>query len=135
MLRLDSLYIPYNPQNWNFHLPEVPEGQFFPSRDITFRSCRCPKSSYGFSLTFYGILRANDKDIHLKGASTYIVKETLAAVSLAGNIVNFLDFGLKIVFKGREIYLANDGTLSEHNDLEAVTRDLLLLQTQMNSRW
>lgn len=57
--------------------------------------------------------------------------ETLAAVSLAGNIVNFLDFGLKIVSKGREIYHANDGALSEHNDLEAVTRDLLLLQTQM----
>ncbi|ERF73759.1 hypothetical protein EPUS_09357 [Endocarpon pusillum Z07020] len=57
--------------------------------------------------------------------------ETLAAVSLAGNIVNFLDFGLKIVSKGREIYHAIDGAFSEHNDLEVVTRDLLLLQTQM----
>lgn len=57
--------------------------------------------------------------------------ETLAAVSLAGNVVNFLDLGLKIVSKGREIYHSNDGTLSESNDLETVTRDLLLLQTQM----
>lgn len=57
--------------------------------------------------------------------------ETLAAVSLAGNIVNFLDFGLKVVSKGREIYRASDGALSENNDLEVVTRDLLVLQTRM----
>jgi hypothetical protein len=57
--------------------------------------------------------------------------ETLAAVGLAGNIVNFLDFGLKVVSKGREIHRANDGALSQNNDLEVVTRDLLLLQTRM----
>lgn len=57
--------------------------------------------------------------------------ETLAAVGLAGNIINFPDSAVTVVSKGREIHHSHIGQLDENSDLEIVTRDLLLLQTQM----
>jgi hypothetical protein len=57
--------------------------------------------------------------------------ESLAAVSLAGNVVNFLEFGLDIVSTAKEMRRTHDGALLRHNDLEVATRDLLLIQTQM----
>lgn len=57
--------------------------------------------------------------------------ETVAAVGLASNILSFVDFGVKVVSKGHRIYRSNDGSLEENNDLEAVTNDLLVLQTRM----
>jgi hypothetical protein len=57
--------------------------------------------------------------------------ESLAAVSLAGNVVNFLEFGLDIVSKAKEMRRTHNGALAGHNDLEIATRDLLLIQTQM----
>jgi hypothetical protein len=57
--------------------------------------------------------------------------ESLAAVSLAGNVVNFIEFGLDIVSKAKEMRRTHNGVLAGHNDLEVATRDLLLIQTQM----
>lgn len=49
--------------------------------------------------------------------------EALAAVSLAGNILQFIDFTSRLVSKGREIH--TQGSLSEHSDLENVTTRLV----------
>ena len=58
--------------------------------------------------------------------------EAIVAFGLASNIVAFVDFGLKVVSKGHHIYRSNDGSLAENNDLEVVTNDLLILQTQLS---
>ena len=44
--------------------------------------------------------------------------EALAAVSLAGNILQFLDFAGSVVSKTGQIYDSASGTLEEHDDPE-----------------
>ena len=50
--------------------------------------------------------------------------EALAAVSLAGNIVQFLDFIGDAISKSRQIHASVSGTLKEHDDLESLATDL-----------
>ena len=57
--------------------------------------------------------------------------EALSALSLASNIVQFLEFGLRVVSKGNKIYRSVDGILEENLDLEVVTRDLLDMQSKL----
>ena len=57
--------------------------------------------------------------------------EALSALSLASNIVQFLEFGLRVLSKGNKIYRSIDGALDENLDLEIVTNDLLVMQTKL----
>jgi len=57
--------------------------------------------------------------------------DPLSALGLAGNIVQFIDFGSKLVCKGRQIYKSSVGALDQHVDLEAITNDLVLLIAQI----
>ena len=57
--------------------------------------------------------------------------EALSAVSLASNIVQFLEFGLRVLSKGNKIYRSVDGALEENLDLEVVTYDLVVIQTKL----
>ncbi|KAL9029249.1 MAG: hypothetical protein Q9196_002487 [Gyalolechia fulgens] len=57
--------------------------------------------------------------------------DPLAGISLAGAILQFVDFGLRVVSKGMQIYRSVDGTLTENVDLEAVTNDLLVIQAKL----
>ena len=57
--------------------------------------------------------------------------EALSALSLASNIVQFLEFGLRVLSKGNKIYRSIDGALDENLDLEIVTNDLLIMQTKL----
>ena len=50
--------------------------------------------------------------------------EALAAVSLAGNILQFLDFTHDAISKSRQIHTSISGTLKEHADLKGLTTDL-----------
>lgn len=50
--------------------------------------------------------------------------EGLAAVSLAGNILQFLDFVGTVVSKTREVYTSTTGGLREHEDIGIITKDL-----------
>src|SRR5579871_6769347 len=57
--------------------------------------------------------------------------DPLSVLSVASNIVQFVDFGLRVVSKGNQIYRSVDGRLAENLDLEIVTSDLLLLQHKL----
>jgi len=57
--------------------------------------------------------------------------DPLSALGLAGNIVQFIDFGSKLVCKGRQIYKSSEGALDQHVDLEAITGDLVLLSAKI----
>jgi hypothetical protein len=50
--------------------------------------------------------------------------DLITALGVAGNVVQFIDFGLKATSKAREIHRSVDGTLEENIDLEVVTGDL-----------
>ncbi len=56
--------------------------------------------------------------------------EPLAALSIASSIVQFVDFGLKILSKARDIH--RDGSIVEHKDLLTVAEDVKDHTTRLN---
>ncbi|KAI9766575.1 MAG: hypothetical protein M1839_004873 [Geoglossum umbratile] len=59
--------------------------------------------------------------------------EILATIGLVGNIVQFVDFGSKLISKSVQLYKSNDGTLQENIDAETATNDLVLLNNKLKS--
>lgn len=59
------------------------------------------------------------------------VMDPITAIRIAGSIVQFVDFGLKVVSKGNHIYRSGDGSLSEDHDPEVLTKDLVLFNARM----
>lgn len=57
--------------------------------------------------------------------------DPFSAFSLAGTIIQVVDFGLRILSKGNQIYHSGDGVLSENQDLEIVANDFLVLCTKL----
>lgn len=57
--------------------------------------------------------------------------DPISALGIAGCIVQFVDFGIKIVSKGNKIYHSGDGSLAENHDLELVANDLVVIQTKL----
>jgi hypothetical protein len=49
--------------------------------------------------------------------------EALAAVGVAGNVLQFLDFGQKLVTTCTEIYLSTSGSLKANDDSEMLLRE------------
>jgi hypothetical protein len=59
--------------------------------------------------------------------------EALAAISLAGNILQFVDTGAKVVSVATEIYKSSSGSLQEHEELEVIAKDLEQQSSTLNS--
>lgn len=57
--------------------------------------------------------------------------DPLSALSLAAVIVQFVDFGSRILVSGYETYHDQHGTTQERFDLEEVTQDLFKFQNQL----
>jgi hypothetical protein len=55
--------------------------------------------------------------------------DPLTAVGLVGNMVQFIDFGCKIVSNTTKMYRSADSLLKENADLEIVTNDLISINT------
>jgi hypothetical protein len=53
-----------------------------------------------------------------------MVVDPFSALGVAGNIVQFLDFGSKLVSKGKEIYTSADGSSVTNVELEFISQDL-----------
>jgi NACHT domain len=58
--------------------------------------------------------------------------EVLAAIGLAGNIIQFINFGGKLISKMAEIHKSGTGALAENIDIETATNDLTLLSTKLH---
>ncbi|KAH0563496.1 hypothetical protein GP486_001931 [Trichoglossum hirsutum] len=58
--------------------------------------------------------------------------EVFAAIGLAGNIIQFVDFGGKLISKMAEIQKSGTGALAENIDIETATNDLALLSTKLH---
>lgn len=61
--------------------------------------------------------------------------DPISAISLAGTIVQFVDFGGKLLSNAIELYRSSIGTLAAHHELELVTTDLraLIYKLQQSS--
>ena len=59
--------------------------------------------------------------------------DPLTALSLASSVVQFIDFGLKILERGAEIKRSADGAVAQNEAIEDATRDLqnLLLKLRI----
>ncbi|KAF2183820.1 hypothetical protein K469DRAFT_710189 [Zopfia rhizophila CBS 207.26] len=57
--------------------------------------------------------------------------ETLAIISLIGNVVQFVDFSGKLIAKSTELYRSSEGALAENIDTETATNHLLLLNNKI----
>ena len=58
--------------------------------------------------------------------------EALAALGLASNIIQIVDFGARLLSKSREIHHSADGSLDENNILEDVTSNLAELSFELS---
>jgi hypothetical protein len=50
--------------------------------------------------------------------------DPITAFGVAGNVMQFLDFGLKAVSKAREIHNSSNGALVEHLEIGVLTEDI-----------
>ena len=50
--------------------------------------------------------------------------EALAAIGLAANIAQFIEYGLSLFSQGREIYTSTRGATEDYLEIETVVRDL-----------
>jgi N-terminal domain on NACHT_NTPase and P-loop NTPases len=57
--------------------------------------------------------------------------DILATIGLVGNIVQFVDFGSKLVSKSAKLYRSSEGALEENIDTETATNHLLLLNDKL----
>lgn len=55
--------------------------------------------------------------------------EPLTALGLAGNVVQFIDFGCKLIAKARDVH--RDGSVVEHDDMLVVNDDLRRYTTKL----
>jgi hypothetical protein len=57
--------------------------------------------------------------------------DPLAALSLAGNIIQFIDFGSGLLSTTKQLYKSSAGSLTAHDEIELVTTDLSNLITKL----
>ncbi|KFY47630.1 hypothetical protein V495_01894 [Pseudogymnoascus sp. VKM F-4514 (FW-929)] len=53
--------------------------------------------------------------------------DPLTALSLAGTVVQFVDFGCKLLSEGRQLYKSTSGKLQSNEEIEIITLDLQIL--------
>jgi hypothetical protein len=58
--------------------------------------------------------------------------DPLTALSVAGNVVQFVDFTTKLLSKSRKIYNSADGALVENLELESVAGNLMELSSRIS---
>jgi hypothetical protein len=57
--------------------------------------------------------------------------DPLTALSVAGNVVQFIQFGCQIISKEQQIYRSASGSLTENVDIETVANDFRSLSTRL----
>jgi hypothetical protein len=59
--------------------------------------------------------------------------EALAVIGLVGNIVQFVDFGSKLISKSIQLYQSSDGVLTENINMETATNHLFRLNNKLEN--
>ncbi len=58
--------------------------------------------------------------------------DSLTALSIAGTIVHFIDFSLKILTTGHQLYKSSSGSIPAHEELKLVGREISVLATKLD---
>jgi len=53
--------------------------------------------------------------------------DPLTALSVASSIIQFVDFGSKLLSRSRQLYKSKEGVLTENVDVETITEDITTL--------
>lgn len=67
------------------------------------------------------------KDLYLAAVSSFSIMDPFTGLSLAGNIIQFIDFGGRLLSNARELYKSSVGSLAVHDEIILVTADLDVL--------
>jgi flagellar motility protein MotE (MotC chaperone) len=59
--------------------------------------------------------------------------DPITALTVAGIVVQFVDFGTKLVSKGYKLYTSADGALHENIETKKIAKDLAELSTRLGS--
>ena len=59
--------------------------------------------------------------------------DPLSALSLAGNVIQFIDFGIRLLSSAGELYELSAGSLAVNDELEFVTTDLRALVKKLRT--
>jgi hypothetical protein len=59
--------------------------------------------------------------------------ETLAVIGLVGNIVQFVDFGSRLISKSIQLYQSGDGVLTENANTETAANHLIQLSNKLEN--
>ena len=57
--------------------------------------------------------------------------DPLTVISLAGNVIQFVEFGTRLLGRAEQLYTSSAGTIAVHDELELVTTDLRALVTRL----
>lgn len=68
-----------------------------------------------------------------RSAKPIATMEAIAAIALAGNVLHFVQVGLKILSKGNNLKRSRDGKFKEHSDIDEVLKDLDLRLANLQS--
>jgi len=53
--------------------------------------------------------------------------DPLTALSVASSVIQFVDFGSKLLSRSRQLYKSKEGVLTENFDVETITKDITTL--------
>ncbi len=62
-----------------------------------------------------------------------MVLDPLSALSLAGNLIQFLDFSVQLIDKGHKLYHSNEGALDKNIELQVITSNLIGLNQKLEN--
>lgn len=57
--------------------------------------------------------------------------DPISAIGVAGNVIQFLDLGVKAVSKAREIHDSSNGALVEHTEIGVLTEDIATVAAKL----
>jgi hypothetical protein len=57
--------------------------------------------------------------------------DPVSALSVAASVIQFVDYGTRVISKAREIYASADGTLSANSEIEEATTRLQVLSNSL----
>ena len=75
-------------------------------------------------IVIFWILSLLNIQFHVNVALSHIM-EALTALSVASSVIQFVDFGCKLLSQSRQLYKSAEGILTENVDIEILTQDLI----------
>ncbi|MCJ1395570.1 hypothetical protein MMC18_008456 [Xylographa bjoerkii] len=80
------------------------------------------------------VVEDSESPSYKQGSATADPITAFAAIGLAGNVAQFVEYALKVVSKGKEAYISIDGATEENSNIEQVTEELRMSIRNLSNR-